>query len=219
MSLADESKMTEFENKIAEMKDVCTKYETEEKERCKLVTMMEKELRSLKTKLKISEKENKMLDTYRTQNKSLESSLINCKKELKEFKQKCDIFQSEQDMLESYKANNRLLESNIKSLNEEISRLNRKSERLELHNNKVNDRVTTFTSLTRIMYNSMKPVLETDEAFLEFRNNLPDLTKSKSEDTAHTHNSLPISRSESTNYETLMDDFILDADVIPQTDI
>jgi len=147
-----------------------------------LVMRMEMEIKSLKKKLEISDKENKMLNTYRTQNKSLESSLSKVKKELDEYKQKYELFQNEKDVLDSYKTKSQSLDSEIKSLNEELLRFTRKSERLEHQNDKINARVTKFTHLIQLMYNSMKPVLETDEGFLEVRENLPDLTKSVSKD-------------------------------------
>jgi len=216
ISLTDKSKMTDLENKVAEMEDICAKYKNEEKN--SLVVTMHKEMRSLRTKLTIAEKENKMLNTYRTQNKSLETSLKNCKKELKEFKQKCKVFRNDQDILESFKAKNRSLESSIKSLNEELLRVNKKSEKLERKNDMMYKRVSRFTSLTRNMYTSMKTLLENDEAFKDINETLPSITQSKSNGTNHTNNSLPISRNESTNFETLMDDLLMDNDIIPQTD-
>jgi len=222
--LIDESKINNLQSELSMMAAMCAEYKKEQEKDSKLINIMKKELKSFKTKLAIAEKENAMINTYRSQNKSLESSLANFKNELQEYKKKWELLNKEQDMLESYKEQNRLLETTVRGLKEKLSQIHEKSTSLEEQNGRMCSRVTTFANLTRFMYNSMKSVMEQDEAFNDIKGTIRTLDNSNGKGDNAFNCVTPIlcppvhephltrCPTESTNYESLMDDLILDDD-------
>merc|ERR1711934_458206 len=114
---------------------------------------------------KVVEKETKMIQYYKSENKTLEHNLKTLQKECDEYKRKAELAEKEQDMLDCYKSQNRSLESRLFTVEKDFADITDKAMKLEKDNCIMADRLHTFQSLSQLIFNTIKAVNEKEESY------------------------------------------------------
>merc|ERR1712007_98441 len=184
-----------------------------EKERLQLsCNVLKREVANLQSKIKVMEKETKMIQYYKSENKTLDHNLKTLQKECDEYKRKAALAEKEQDMLDCYKSQNRSLESRLFTVEKDFADVTDKAMKLEKDNCIMADRLHTFQSLSQLIFNTIKAVNEKEESYkINNYDGENDLSNNGNEG-IHTQNSavtlnipVPCSMTVKTSLESMLD--------------
>jgi hypothetical protein len=207
---AEEMKINKAtQNQLDVMAQVCAQYKNGKERLQSSCNALKRELANLQSKIKVMEKETKMVHYYKSENKTLDHNLKTLQKECDEYKRKSELAEKEQDMLDCYKSQNRSLESRLFTVEKDFADVTDRGMKLEKENCIMADRLQTFQSLSQLIFNTIKAVNEKEELYKKTSDGENDLSDNDNEGTPFQNSAVTLNISKpctaETNLESMLD--------------